>query len=366
MTEIQTSNPSNCAENLLWPSTQVCDAAGKCLATGLCLCEDGWSGSGDFTSLDRNTLACDINESVVRVIWSVMGFLCVPPILFTLNAFQFELASLLKRKQFGIWEKTIVATRLGSGGVFFLACFCLGAAALLKVTSPSLEDRRIGNDPTITELWFAGLFFFWIGVPVALWCFSAVSIKALGFDAATVHLLHKLQFYTVCVTIFQLVPNFVVPMLMLVVNEKVPLLAAIHYITISLIILAEASLANQIMTPLIQRLECVRRVSGASQGHKETGSEKSMRRMKFLRYQYRSIAYQNVAVAVLFSFPFLSAKASYQLPIAAMSGAAVVCIVSYTLSPLAFHRLAGSGRAVSVNPASRTGNASASVVVPGN
>jgi hypothetical protein len=61
---------------------------------------------------------------------------------------------------------------------------------------------------------------------------------------------------------------------------------------------------------------------------------------RFARDQGRSIAFQNIALAMVFSFPYFSAKASYQLPIAWIAGSPVACIAAYTISPGSFQQIA--------------------------
>jgi hypothetical protein len=110
-----TNVSSTCVDHLLWPGTQVCDAAGECLPTGFCLCNTGWSGSGDFTPLGRNEHACDINETVVRVAWCVVAVLYATVLPFVLNVMQFEISLLLKSKgRFSDGQKMVAATKLAA------------------------------------------------------------------------------------------------------------------------------------------------------------------------------------------------------------------------------------------------------------
>jgi hypothetical protein len=57
------------------------------------------------------------------------------------------------------------------------------------------------------------------------------------------------------VMIFQLLPNVAAPALMLTFNESAPSFAAMHYIGATLTILGCAVLSHQIMSPLIKKME---------------------------------------------------------------------------------------------------------------
>jgi hypothetical protein len=118
------NSSSVCEDDLLWPGSQVCDAAGTCLANGLCLCDAGWSGSGDFTTSSRSGRACDINESVVRSMWIVMGVLHAVALPFALNVIQYELSMLCKSRGMVAdhGQKMVVATKLAAY-VHFLSPF---------------------------------------------------------------------------------------------------------------------------------------------------------------------------------------------------------------------------------------------------
>ena len=155
-------DPTNCEVNLLWPATALCDAAGACLVDGRCLCDKGWSGSGDFTSLGRSDIACDINEAAVTILWAVMGTFHVAATLFSMHATQFEVRAMLRGKTLSGWTQMIVATRLVTLVAFASSSALLSTVALLKVASP-LENRRIGNDTLTTALFSAAATLYWIG-----------------------------------------------------------------------------------------------------------------------------------------------------------------------------------------------------------
>ena len=93
---------------------------------------------------------------------------------------------------------------------------------------------------------------------------------------------------------------------------------------------------NKIMAPLIILLD-------NTAGKRENGSKntestisQAARRMRFMTKECTKAAFQNLLINAVMSWPYMSAKASYQIPVVWISGCPIVWLVVYGSTPSAF------------------------------
>lgn len=144
----------------------ACSGNGVCSnVTGLCTCNDGWSGLSDLINTDG--IDCHINNLAVQLEW---GFICILACVFMFQTrdnirdrihLHYEMKSqrLAQGKPYTIWKnnRTLLAMLLYSFG-------CFPSILILGILRIAKDDERAGVTFGYSFLFFTGKFSFYLAV----------------------------------------------------------------------------------------------------------------------------------------------------------------------------------------------------------
>ena len=180
-------------------------------------------------------------------------------------------------------------------------------------------------------------------------CYCALTLSTVGkFDKHSAKNIEFLRRGCMGLMAYSVLPAIVAPCLMLVYDKHAQTLAVVHYLGMAVAIAVLGILAVKTLSPMIAMFEEL--AVNAKTGVINQSMMTAKNRMIFTRDQAKSVVVQNVAIAIAFSIPFLTAKAAYQVPVAWASGTPFNIALVFVFSPKSI-KIFSTGRSSSSSSA---------------
>jgi hypothetical protein len=123
-----------------WPLTVPCSGHGKCVEA-VCVCDEGWTGNGDFTI--SPDLDCDINTAVISVMSVILLISTLVCGTYSIYMGHLHIRSRSLKEAWHLKSFRLAMLSLSCNiGLFF--------TSIIKLTTSSV----FGNDPGLTIIWW--------------------------------------------------------------------------------------------------------------------------------------------------------------------------------------------------------------------
>ena len=305
---------------ILVPETLNCSGRGICASATNCICEDGWTGVGDFAF---RSASCAINIKAIQALWGLLA--CLQFVL----AFASVVFLRIKSQQ-----KSRPLSPILLGSFVLLFSTCLGATGMIRAVDPL---RTIGTDGAATALFCIGTSAFWTAVNIFIYAFIDLALRQSKMgrnDQLNNKLLYHMKISLPVSDVFSVV-SCLVPFGMLNATNagEVQQLATAHYVlSAAALFVAGIWLAPYFVGRVVSEISEIASHNPAKSGKLQQIVAKLQRFQKELRNQ----TVTNVVLAVFFGFwPFLQISgSSYFLPFAWTSGAILGFLGLYVNLPV--------------------------------
>jgi hypothetical protein len=306
---------------ILAPESLPCSGRGTCVSVTVCLCEDGWTGAGDYVFQEPT---CAIHITTVRVLWalaSVVEFVCL---IFTIKLAFDRRGPRNGNKQ--IKQPITHFYFIVFSMIHNITWFITGL--LRAIREPT---ATIGTDPAVTVIYTIGMVSFWIASQSYILTFLKVQEQQLRVHRE--RNVFKMKIYFLITEIF-LITSVSLPFFQLFAGSSriAENLITSHYCLLAIGVLCLGLvLIPQVIGTFVNDIEQAIK----SSSERQSILKPVLKRLKRLQVICITLALNNAPAILCFAFwPFLQISgSSYWLPMVTVSCAAGQIVQIYTISP---------------------------------